>query len=300
MIPNVFLPKRVIFFVVCLVLVVLASAQTTAKQTLGKELEAMDSALFETFNTCNLVKNEIFFTEDLEFYHDKGGLTVSRKKLTESLQGMCNNTEKTRRELVKGSLKVYSLKNYALQFGVHSFFQRMPGQEEKAGSIARFIHLWNYKNGEWRISRVLSYDHRLPHSNDPEATEELYNKIGSLDSTLFVSVNSCNAEKSRPFLSADFEFYDDRSGLNRDKELTGFKNRCGDAFKLRRELVKGSQSVYPLANYGAIELGEHRIYITEKGKKEKLTEIAKFIYVWHEKDGKWTIERAFSYDRKSL
>ena len=35
----------------------------------------MDSVLFDAFNTRNLDKLKKFFSEDLEFYHDLGGVT---------------------------------------------------------------------------------------------------------------------------------------------------------------------------------------------------------------------------------
>jgi hypothetical protein len=42
---------------------------------------------------------------------------------------------------------------------MHRFFQSTGGQESP-GEIARFVHVWQLKEGTWRISRVLSYDHK--------------------------------------------------------------------------------------------------------------------------------------------
>jgi hypothetical protein len=42
--------------------------------------------------------------------------------------------------------------------GVHRFFTPIDAKEP-AGE-AKFIHLWRYKQGEWKITRVISYDHR--------------------------------------------------------------------------------------------------------------------------------------------
>lgn len=301
--PNIFIPRRVIFFLVCLLLVMLSSAQAQvplSNRSLYDQLALMDSALFQTFNTCDLSKNGTFFTEDLEFYHDKSGLAVSRQKLVESLENMCRQPGRPKRELVKGSLRVYPIANYgAVQVGIHRFYEVTDGQE-KPGSIAKFIHLWNNKNGGWKISRVLSYDHRLPQSSDPSATLELYNKIYSLDSALFESFNTCDLDKNKTFFTSDFELYDARSGLNtsREKEVISFRNRCAGQTKLRRELVKGSLAVYPLAGYGAIQIGDHRFYSTEKGQQEKLVEDAKFIHVWQEKRGEWKLTRVISYDHR--
>ena len=48
---------------------------------LFRTLAALDAALFDSYNECDLEKNRTFFADDLEFYHDKGGLTVGADKL---------------------------------------------------------------------------------------------------------------------------------------------------------------------------------------------------------------------------
>lgn len=46
----------------------------------------------------------------------------------------------------------------ALETGVHRFHH--PGHEdtEPVGE-GKFIHLWQYKDNAWKITRVISYDH---------------------------------------------------------------------------------------------------------------------------------------------
>jgi hypothetical protein len=135
------------------------------------------------------------------------------------------------------------------------------------------------------------------------ANTALYKQLFSLDSSLFAAFNDCNAEQFAAYLDGDLEFYDDRNGLNssRDKEIESFKNRCGQpSFHLRRALVKESMQVYPLNQYGAVQMGEHRFYETINGQKEVLTGTARFIHIWQNKDGKWTITRIISYDHKAI
>ena len=68
-------------------------------------------------------------------------------------------------------------------------------------------------------------------------------------------------------------------------------NFCGEGkTKLRRELIKGSMQVYPIKNYGAVQLGDHRFYVTENGK-EVLSGVAKFIHVWKYENGEWRISQ---------
>ena len=46
----------------------------------------------------------------------------------------------------------------AVEMGVHRFHH--PGHEDTEGvGEASFIHLWQYKDGAWKITRVISYDY---------------------------------------------------------------------------------------------------------------------------------------------
>ena len=134
-----------------------ASAAEGEKQTqLFDTLAALDTAMFDTYNNCDLAKNRTFFADDLEFYHDQGGLTTGADTLVEQLRK--NICGKTRRELVPGSLEVHELKGYgAVQMGVHRFFSPIDAKEPVGE--AKFIHIWRYKDGVWKITRVISYDH---------------------------------------------------------------------------------------------------------------------------------------------
>jgi hypothetical protein len=127
------------------------------QQELDKVGTALDAALFDSYNKCDLATFESFFVDDVEFYHDQGGVTLGKKALTESVKN--NICGKTTRELVPGSLKVYYMKGYGLlETGVHRFHH--PGHEDTEGvGEGQFIHLWQYKDGAWKITRVISYDH---------------------------------------------------------------------------------------------------------------------------------------------
>jgi Domain of unknown function (DUF4440) len=133
----------------------LESIQSQAE--LNKVVTALDAALFDSYNHCDLEKFATFFTDDVEFYHDQGGVTLGKVKLTESVkQNICG---KVTRELVPSSLQIYPMKGYgAVEMGVHRFHH--PGHDdiEPVGE-GKFIHLWQYKDGAWKITRVISYDH---------------------------------------------------------------------------------------------------------------------------------------------
>ena len=123
---------------------------------LDRTVSKLDAALFDSFNHCDLQKFTSFFADDVEFYHDQGGVTLGKAALTESVKN--NICGKTTRELV--TLEAHYMKGYgALETGVHRFHH--PGHEdtEPVGE-GKFIHLWQYKDGAWKITRVVSYDHR--------------------------------------------------------------------------------------------------------------------------------------------
>ena len=121
---------------------------------LDRTVTALDAALFDAYNRCDLQKFESFFVDNVEFYHDQGGVTLGKAALTESVKkNICGQTT---RQLV--SMQAFYMKGYgALETGVHRFHH--PGHEEIGVGEGRFIHLWQYKDGAWKITRVISYDH---------------------------------------------------------------------------------------------------------------------------------------------
>jgi len=286
---------------ICLLSANLIKAQSSAEARateLYNKLAGFDSILFATVYTCNPVKAASFFTEDMEFYHDKGGLTKTRKTFTEALEkNFCGEQkQKLRRELVKGSLKVFPLNNYgAVQIGEHRFYVTEKGQEEKLTGIAKFVHVWKLENGEWRISRVFSFDHKEPGSKIPTASKELYDSIAHLDNVLFKAFNDHNLQALMQGFTNDLEFYHDKTGLGGYEQSSGgFKKMFEQNNGIKRELAKGSLEVYPINEYGAIEIGSHEFCHKENGKDECGT--FPFIMLWQRQKGEWKISRVISYD----
>ncbi len=125
-----------------------------SQEELTRAITALDKQLFDAYNTCNIEKLGTFVTDDLEFYHDKTGLAVGKQPFLDAIKK--NICGKVTRELVQGSLEVYPLHGYgAVEIGLHRF--RHPGDSDVGE--AKFVQLWQYKDGAWKISRVISYDH---------------------------------------------------------------------------------------------------------------------------------------------
>jgi hypothetical protein len=129
----------------------------TGKDSLYNEIAHMDSVVFNAFNARDIEKFKSLFTENLEFYHDKGGLTNYENTINFMKEAAKNNNG-LRRDLVKGSLEVYPVPGYgAMEIGEHKFCHLENGKQD-CGTF-KFVHIWEKKNGNWKISRVVSYDH---------------------------------------------------------------------------------------------------------------------------------------------
>jgi hypothetical protein len=123
-------------------------------------------------------------------------------------------------------------------------------------------------------------------------SKDLYNTILELDSIFFTAYNTCDINKQAEFYSDSIEFYHDKGGLTTSKQeiLEAIKNNiCG---KVTRELVKGSIEVYPIPDYGAVEIGLHKFH--NKQEPNVVPHNSKFIIIWHRKNGKWEISRVVS------
>lgn len=124
---------------------------------LFKEIERVDSILFNAFNRQDMPTFKAMFTDDLEWFQDNGGL-IPYKTVFENFGNTFSNENKLSRELVKGSMEVHPIKGYgAIQIGSHQFRHFENGKEE-IGTF-KFLMIWQNKNGQWKISRVVSYDH---------------------------------------------------------------------------------------------------------------------------------------------
>jgi hypothetical protein len=126
-----------------------------APDPLFETIRSLDAKLFDAYNHCDLEKFGSLLADDLEFYHDKGGMSSGRQTVVDAVKN--NICGKVTRELVLGTLEVYPMANYgAVEIGVHRFHH--PGNADDVGE-AKFIHLWQNKDGVWKVTRVISFDH---------------------------------------------------------------------------------------------------------------------------------------------
>ncbi|MFC5437537.1 nuclear transport factor 2 family protein [Rhodanobacter umsongensis] len=135
-------------------------ATNPSTDALFDTISTLDTAVFGAFNHCSdpgqLQKHASYFAPDIEFYHDNGGVTWTRKAMiANTAKNVCGHY---RRELVPGSLKVYPIKGFgAIEQGVHRFCMLKTGACE---GMADFVIVWRHQGATWQITRVLSYGHR--------------------------------------------------------------------------------------------------------------------------------------------
>lgn len=138
----------------------------TEQEKLSATILSKDSLFWMAYNSCDTEKFGQFFTDDLEFYHDKGGITNGLKDLVGSFKNnLCSNENfRIRREAIAGTMKVFPLQKSdtiygAILSGEHLFYITEKDKKERLSGKARFTHLWLLNNGVWKMSRILSYDH---------------------------------------------------------------------------------------------------------------------------------------------
>lgn len=121
---------------------------------------------------------------------------------------------------------------------------------------------------------------------------KLQQEIEQMDAQFFQAYNTCDIEKQAAIYSDSIEFFHDKGGLMTSKKalLEGTKtNICG---KVTRILIPNSIEVYPIQNYGAIEMGYHRFYNNQEPTAP--SKPSKFIIVWKKEHEIWKITKVIS------
>ncbi|HLD54364.1 MAG TPA: nuclear transport factor 2 family protein [Sediminibacterium sp.] len=125
--------------------------------SLYNKIALLDSALFKAYNSKNIELMKSYFTKDLEWYQDNGGL-IGFDKVFFNFQSIFNREYDLKRTLIKESLEVHPIEGYgAIEVGKHQFSHIENGKLE-VGTF-KFLMIWKNESGNWKISRVISYDH---------------------------------------------------------------------------------------------------------------------------------------------
>lgn len=145
-----------------------AAVSVPPQPALTQAIAARDAALFDVmFAQCDPEALAALVTEDMEFYHDKGG-AMDRKAFVDDYASSCAakrapDAWRSRRELVPETLKVHTIPGFgAVEEGAHRFYERKGEGPERLAGTARFSILWKLgADGQWRMARTFSIDHAV-------------------------------------------------------------------------------------------------------------------------------------------
>ncbi|TVZ55763.1 uncharacterized protein DUF4440 [Lutibacter sp. Hel_I_33_5] len=121
---------------------------------------------------------------------------------------------------------------------------------------------------------------------------KLYNEIIKMDSVYFSAYNKCDMKTQADIYEKNIEFFHDKGGLetNKDKLVQSIKdNICN---KVTRTLIEGSVEVYPIHNYGAVQIGYHKFFNKLEPNQKSIP--SKFIVMWKNIKNSWKITKVIS------
>lgn len=118
-------------------------------------IRALDSIFFDAYNHCDqqLAKHAAFYSDSIEFYHDRGGLSNNKEGIIESIRkNVCGKVSRT---LIKQSLEVYPIPGFgAIEMGLHSFYNNQ--EPNVAPHASRFTIVWQRTSSGWKVRKVIS------------------------------------------------------------------------------------------------------------------------------------------------
>lgn len=162
-----------------------------------------------------------------------------------------------------------------------------------SGSVATAVTV---EGGDVKMSGLRASD-GVETPPDPATTGPLFDALARADSLLFdASFATCDYAKAAAYLEPNVEFYHDKTGFHAGQQVRDDFRRltanCPAKQGVRRELVPGSLRVYPIKDFGAVQMGEH--VFREAGNATYTA--ARFVHLWHNVNGTWRLSRVMSFD----
>lgn len=224
---------------------------------------------------------------------DTADYVLDEEELNElGYQFLAANMDTAAYEVFKANVRLFpSSWNVYDSYG--EVLAKMGKKEEAIRMYKRSIDLNGHNDNGRKILATLIGQEHPTYKPEPYVPDDkkLYDEIVKMDSIFFTAYNNCDLETQRSLLSDTLEFYHDKGGLSTSKKETMDaieKNICG---KVKRELMPGSVEVYPINNYGAVEIGYHRFHnLVEKS----ISRPGKFISIWQRKGNSWQMSRIIS------
>ncbi|TDW45830.1 uncharacterized protein DUF4440 [Flavobacterium sp. 270] len=135
--------------------IALTKNEDAAIDALKTEIIQMDSLLFgSAFNQYDVTIFRKIISDDVEFYDDRYGLNVPNDIKSKALIEKYTRPQNVTRKL--NSCTIDKLGDFgAVQLGEHTFF--INGIPNGTG---KFIHIWERKGKDWKLKRIVSYEHK--------------------------------------------------------------------------------------------------------------------------------------------
>ena len=131
----------------------LVKGQETQDSELYNTIIELDKTYFKAYNECDMKTQSEFYDDDIEFYHDKGGLATDKTELLKSIER--NICGKVTRTLIEESVEVHPIKGFgAVQIGMHKFYNNQ--EPDAISKPKKFIVVWKKTDSKWLMSRVIS------------------------------------------------------------------------------------------------------------------------------------------------
>ena len=125
------------------------------------------------------------------------------------------------------------------------------------------------------------------------STADLNEQIHQADKQFFDAFMQCDMQTMQAIYSEDLEFYHDKAGLDDLAEtLTATDDLCKKQLGLTRTLVK--DRIFPIADFGAIQQGQHRFCHPVGDQQDCGT--FEFMHIWKYTPNGWRLHRIISYN----
>jgi hypothetical protein len=136
-----------------------AASNDPARARLEAEITAADARLFGGLNDRDIRPMQEGFSRRLEFYHDRSGLTGYDDNIA-IFEKNFRAPNRVRREAMPETVEIFPAgPKHAMHIGQHRFCNKPSASEPEGCSVYRFSMVWEREDGQWKLLRVLSYDH---------------------------------------------------------------------------------------------------------------------------------------------
>jgi ketosteroid isomerase-like protein len=153
--------------ILALLLAPCAAIAEPAAEAWEAEVRQFDAQYWKAYNACDVAALTAMNTDDLEFYHDLGGVSHGKAKFAEGFSKyICGRADgsRVRREGVADSMRFYPMRDGGKLYGAvvageHLFHETPKGGKEQLTGRAQFTFMMLLQDGRWKLARVFSFNH---------------------------------------------------------------------------------------------------------------------------------------------